>query len=193
MTNQRKYAWLNGARPLEGVQGNSEIEADADAFRAAMRRLGGAVCVVTTDHDGQKFGLTATAVCSLTATPPRILVCINLSGQSYKLISKSRVMAINVLGSDQHGIASSFANKTGEDLFDNGRWLKGATGAPLLIDSLASFDCEIEQMLVTSTHAIVVGEIRYISYNADPVDTQPLLYVDGEFRTTAKMDPAEIA
>lgn len=166
-------------------------EAAVGAFRSAMRRLGGAVSVVTTMHDGRPFGLTATAVCSLTAEPPRILVCVNLSGTSYQLIAESRVMAVNVLGTQHQDMAMAFAKKPeGVDLFAENEWTHGATGAPLLADSLVSFDCEVEQLIVTSTHAIVIGEIRHLSYDTStPVDSSVLLYVDGGFHTSTALAP----
>lgn len=47
------------------------------AFRNAMAQLGTAVHVVTTDGAGGRAGFTASAVCSVTDTPPSVLVCIN--------------------------------------------------------------------------------------------------------------------
>jgi flavin reductase (DIM6/NTAB) family NADH-FMN oxidoreductase RutF len=38
------------------------------------------VCVVTTEVGGERFGLTATAVSSVSAQPPRLLVCVNKKG-----------------------------------------------------------------------------------------------------------------
>ena len=150
-----------------------------------MRRLGGAVCVVTTTHKGQHFGLTATAVCSLTAEPPRLLACINLAGTSYQLISESRVMGVNVLGPEHRELAMSFSRKAEDaELFDEKLWTTGATGAPLLTTAISNFDCEIEQMIVTSTHAIVIGDVRYLAYNPEPPnDSDLLLHVDGRFHT----------
>ncbi|WP_296791300.1 flavin reductase family protein [Variovorax sp.] len=155
-------------------------------FRNAMRRLAGHVHVVTTCLNGERGGLTATAVCSLTAQPPRILACINLSGRSYRMIAESRVMAVNVLGTEHEALARRFATASGADPFDGGeRWTQAATGAPLLELAQASFDCTVDQMLMTGTHAIVIGEIRHISHR----DTgTPLLYVNGEFRGAGPLD-----
>ena len=48
-----------------------------DKFCAAMRHFAGACCVIAT-ADGEEYsGLTATAVCSVTADPPRLLVVVN--------------------------------------------------------------------------------------------------------------------
>ena len=46
-------------------------------FRDAMASLSAAVNIVTTDGPAGRCGITATAVCSVTDTPPTLLVCIN--------------------------------------------------------------------------------------------------------------------
>jgi flavin reductase len=48
-----------------------------DEFREGMAVLAGAVNIVTTDGPGGRAGLTASAVCSVTAEPPTLLVCVN--------------------------------------------------------------------------------------------------------------------
>lgn len=42
---------------------------DSQDYKNAMRHLGGATCVITTSHQGQKTGLTATSVTSVAAEP----------------------------------------------------------------------------------------------------------------------------
>lgn len=159
-----------------------------DAFRQAMRRLAGAVHVVTTRVGDERGGLTATAVCSLTASPPRLLACINLNGRSFRMIAESRVMGINVLGARHEALARRFANARGGDPFEGTEaWTQAATGAPLLAGAQASFDCSVEQMLVTSTHAVVIGDIRHISYAEA---CEPLLYADGQFVSTGPLPAA---
>ena len=50
---------------------------DPQTHRGAMRHFASPVTVVTSRKDGDPVGLTATAVCSVTADPPRIVVFIN--------------------------------------------------------------------------------------------------------------------
>ena len=54
-----------------------EEAVNVEQFRLAMRSLAGAVNIVSTAHSGHRYGLTATAVCSATADPPTVLVCLN--------------------------------------------------------------------------------------------------------------------
>jgi flavin reductase (DIM6/NTAB) family NADH-FMN oxidoreductase RutF len=47
-----------------------------------MAMLGGAVSVITTDGVAGRFGFTASAVCSVTDSPPTLLVCMNRASHS---------------------------------------------------------------------------------------------------------------
>lgn len=173
-------AWVpkgEGAAPPAGSSTYLSNELALDAFRNGMRRLAGAVTVVTTRAGDERLGLTATAVCSLSATPPRILACVNIGGRSFRAISESRCMAINVLGVRHEAIAKAFAGSV-VDPFLGAEWTQASTGAPLLVDSLVSFDCEVAEMFVTKSHAVVIGEIRHIACGDE---RDALLYMDGQF------------
>ena len=57
---------------------------DVTDFRNAMSMLSAAVNVVTTDGPAGRHGFTASAVCSVTDTPPTLLVCMNTASRSYE-------------------------------------------------------------------------------------------------------------
>ncbi|WP_431480618.1 flavin reductase family protein [Pseudomonas thivervalensis] len=153
-----------------------------DGFRGAMRQLAGAVTIVTSSDEQGACGLTATAVCSLSADPPRILCCVNLAGRTFQVIGQSRRLAINVLQAGQMDLAMAFAGRE-EKTFDSEHWTHAATGAPILREALVSFDCAVAEMFVMPTHALIVGEIRHISY-LDRLAT-PLAYQNGQYMTFA--------
>ena len=83
---------------------------NAEAFRKGMRQLSAAVTVVTTGIDAQRrAGMTATAVCSVSAEPPQLLVCVNRRGEGHARIREWRNFCVNVLCHAQIGIAKRFA------------------------------------------------------------------------------------
>jgi flavin reductase (DIM6/NTAB) family NADH-FMN oxidoreductase RutF len=59
------------------ILSDAVTEVDIDSFRAAMRELAGGVVVVTVGKDQDITGFTATSFASLSAHPPRLLVCVN--------------------------------------------------------------------------------------------------------------------
>src|SRR5579862_1177446 len=118
----------------------------SEGFRLGMRRLTGAVTIVTTRGlEGERRGATATAVCSLSANPPSLLACINRDSGVGRMAPSGGVFCVNVLAANQLDIAEVFAGRrarVAEERFQVGHWLEGMTGAPVLDGALVSFDCQ---------------------------------------------------
>ena len=55
----------------------ARMTADRDAFVEAMSRAVSGVSIVTTDGQAGRFGQTVSAMSSVSADPPLLLVCIN--------------------------------------------------------------------------------------------------------------------
>lgn len=164
-----------GSRPTVG----------ADLFRMGMRRLAAGVSLITTVEEGQRHGLVATSVTSLSGEPPSLLVCINRSTSSYEPITRSGIFCVNLIAEGQDHVAAQFSSsKRRDERFGDGAWTTLATGAPVLEGALAAFDCRVDHSLDYGTHTIFIGLIESIwLYDAK---VAPLLYVDGAFRTLAE-------
>jgi len=149
-----------------------------------MRRLAGGVCVITGNTEsGEPCGLTATAVCSLTADPPTLVACINKNTRLGAAVHAAPVFAVNVLSALQRPIAEAFAGLVsgvrGESRFTYGEWYEKQAGAPLLADCLAGFVCELDEVVDRSTHLLLIGLVTDVYLT--PHESGPLLYVDRQF------------
>lgn len=167
---------------------NGPLPVNIEHFRNGMRRLTGAVNLVTTSHNGQLHGLTATAVCSLSGQPPRLLACVNVAGRAFDYILHSRSMGVNVLAHRHMELAQRFANMTDlahERRFEGAHWHQSEGAAPLLADALVGFDCVVDEIFVTPSHGVIIGEIRHVVFG--PED-EPLLYNNGKFVTVRGVD-----
>lgn len=159
---------------------STEESPNAETFRAAMRRLAASVHVVTTSEQGQRWGLTATAVASFSADPPTMIVCIHKQGHAYGPILRSRRIGINLLSDDQEAIAKRFSGSTGqhgEARFAGLHWREGAQ-APLLADAAAGFDCTVYDAAEYFTHAVLICRVDRIELNEAK---RPLIYIDQNY------------
>jgi flavin reductase len=139
---------------------------EATDFRNAMSLLTSAVSVVTTTGACGHYGFTASAVCSVTDTPPTLLVCMNKSSYLHAKFVKNKILAVNVLGAAHQDISNVFASKLDAvERFKHGSWAELTTGAPVLEDSLVSFDCELEQAQTVGTHDIFICRVVAIKQN----------------------------
>ncbi|MHC5226483.1 flavin reductase [Ignatzschineria sp. LJL83] len=133
---------------------------EATDFRNAMSLLTGAVNVITTRGESGRYGFTASAVCSVTDSPPTLLVCMNKSASSHAHFVDNKILTVNVLGADHQNISTAFSSKMSpEERFEHGNWTELETGAPVLDDSLVSFDCHIDQVQEVGTHTIFICNI----------------------------------
>lgn len=157
-------------------------EVDAQTFRNGMRMLAAAVSVITTgDGEGARAGFTATAVCSVSAEPPQLLVCVHAGSASHQRIREWQRFCVNVLSSAQLQIARRFASRDVEgDRFDAGDWSTLSTGAPVLKGCPVNFDCTVAQAIEAGTHSIFIGRITAISVIHG---LEPLAFVDGQYLT----------
>ncbi|MBN8629874.1 MAG: flavin reductase family protein [Rhodobacterales bacterium] len=167
------------------VQPGAGLVAPADYVGAIAQHVS-SVCVITTEHEGQRYGLTATAVSSVTADPPRLLVCVNKSGQTHEKILAAGKFCVNVLAEDQDRVAMVFAGMGGKalDRFATGEWVRLATGSPVLAGASAVFDCRLGATMEQSSHSVFFGDV--VAVQSRPA-TDTLLYGARRFRQLRKV------
>jgi len=134
---------------------------EAEEFKRGMRALVAGVTIITTARDGDRRGLTATSVCSLTVDPPTLVACVNRESSTHDAILENSYFAVNLLTVDHVELAKVFSQPapSAEERFAMGNWIVLQTGAPILADSAAAFDCRVHETLTVSTHTIFVGSV----------------------------------
>jgi flavin reductase (NADH) len=139
-------------------------------FRDAMASLGAAVNIVTTDGPEGRCGITATAVCSVTDTPPTLMVCVNRNSAMNAVFQKNGRLCVNVLNHDQEDLACHFAGMKGstmDERFGWDMWDKGILEQPLLRNALANLEGEITQVQNIGTHSVYMVEMKKIVVSDD--------------------------
>jgi flavin reductase len=160
----------------------------ATEFRDAMSRLGAAVNVVTTDGSAGLGGFTASAVCSVTDSPPTLLVCMNRCSQQYSRFSENGVLCVNVLGADQEHVSRVFSGQTRTSIearFEQTGYERLITGAPAVEESLVSFDCEIDRIEEVGTHGVFICRVVQIWAGTQ---TGGLLYFNRQYHRLASQE-----
>lgn len=146
-------------------------------FSQGMRKLAASVTVITTQHEGVRYGLTASAVTSLSANPPSLIACVNKDASASSPIRSSGKFAVNILSKAQADISTAFASSDVGNRFDFGIWTSSPSGLPFLEGAAASFECSVLDALPGFTHEIFVGLITAIQTGSD----EALLYAAGEY------------
>lgn len=158
----------------------SDIE--PQAYREAMSHFAGAVHVVTTDGAAGRRGATVIAACSVSDSPPMVLVCLNRENPHNQLYVENGNFALNTLAARHEPLAVAFSGVTGkssDERFALARWDTIASGAPTLTDALAVFDCELIDAKEMATHRVLFGKVRGLRLGDN---FKPLLYHSRSYR-----------
>ncbi|WP_298281532.1 flavin reductase family protein [Acidocella sp.] len=153
-----------------------------EAHRFGMRHFAAGVTILATGDNQERAGLTATAVVSVTADPPRLVAFVNKNVAAAELILRLGNLSVNVLADDQEDIARAFAGMMkdvhGPARFGFGDWGTAASGAPVLVNALTTFDTRVIKLYDESTHYAALCEVLA---TRERVEAKPLLYFNGGF------------
>ena len=155
-------------------------------FIAAMGAAATGVSVVTTEGLAGRFGLTVSAISSVSAEPPMLLACVNRKRPAVAAMDRNGRFAVNVLGFNNKDVAEVFAGRpqSGKPYdFDRHAWEEGSMGQPLLSDATASFECEIECSQDAGSHRIFIGRV----VNAKRNSAEPLVYCNRAFGRVSEL------
>lgn len=153
---------------------------DIHSFRTAMARFPGAVTIVTGRAGAERRGITATAVCSVSADPPSLLVCLNRKTGTCAMVRETGRFNVSLLAGEAQAVALRFAGAdgaTGEGKFTEGRWAEDGRGLPLLADAVANFSCDVAEMTDAGSHTVFIGHIAEIDLGEGPA----LVYEQSRF------------
>jgi flavin reductase len=163
-----------------------------DMFKQGMRRLAAGVSIITTVEGGKPYGFAATSVTSVSADPaPLLLVCVSKSVSCHDTIVRAGKFCVNVLSDIDIDAARLFSSSEDRDRrFELCDWKGLVTGAPVLTNALASFDCCVHHAMEVQTHTVFFGRVEEIEIRDG--DIHPLLYVNGQFDGLRSAVPASV-
>lgn len=134
---------------------------------------------VVSSADGNKLnGYISNTVFQVTSEPVKFAIACSKNNFTTGMIQRSKVFALSALRKDTSSdLIGNFGYKTGKDIdkFSNFKYKNGITGAPILLEeTLAWFECEVEQTLDVGSHMLFIGKV----IDGDLLDStgEPLTY-----------------
>jgi flavin reductase (DIM6/NTAB) family NADH-FMN oxidoreductase RutF len=161
----------------------------ADLFR----QLSYGVYVVGVADGEERNAFTAAWIMQASFEPLLLALSINPDNASYQLLHAGGGFTVNVLKRDQQDLARHFGTRSGrdEDKLAGILWHAGRTGAPILEDALAYFDCQVEGRLAAGDHELVLG--RVVDGRILAPDAEPLAYADtGDMDGSSELYPKKL-
>ncbi|ARN80037.1 flavin reductase family protein [Methylocystis bryophila] len=154
-----------------------------DSIATLFQRLTQGVYVVGVAHGGARNAFTAAWVMQASFDPLLIVLSIHARHSSYVLLQQSGAFSVNVLKKGQLHLAAHFGQAASADKLGSVAWTEGRTGAPLLRDCLAWFDCRVVSEQPAGDHVLALA--RVIDGRLLDPEAEPMLY-----RETGALDGA---
>jgi flavin reductase (DIM6/NTAB) family NADH-FMN oxidoreductase RutF len=167
--------------------------AERDSVVALFRRLSLGVYVIGVSDGERRDAFTAAWIMQASFNPLLLAISINPDNASYELLHASGCFTVNVLKQSQLELARHFGTTSGRNLdkLARVRTLSGRAGTPILQESLAYFECDLEGRTRAGDHELVLGRVvdgRILDPNATP-----LTYAEtGDMDGSSGLYPSEL-
>ncbi len=151
-----------------------------DPFRPLKDALGrfatGVAIVACVNPRGGVTAITINSFASVSLDPPLVLWCIENKASTFADFSATTDFSISILNDRQRSVSERFAGHDPRPLAAD-EYVTWETGAPILNERLAGFDCRIVDRRPAGDHVILVGEVlRFDSFAG-----APLLYFASQY------------
>jgi 3-hydroxy-9,10-secoandrosta-1,3,5(10)-triene-9,17-dione monooxygenase reductase component len=150
---------------------------DSAKYRQVLGHFPTGVTVITAMADGQPAGLAVGSFASLSLEPPQVLFCASHSSSTWPKIRSAGSFCVNILAESQEDVCRVFASKAPDKFAEIG-WKHSGTGSPLIEGVLAYIDCQIETIVASGDHDVVVGAVRELEVMHEG---GPLLFFRGGY------------
>jgi len=153
-----------------------------DSIAALFQRLTQGVYVVGVAHGETRNAFTAAWVMQASFDPLLLVLSINPRHSSYALLKQSGGFSVNVLEKSQLLLAAHFGQAAGADKLASVAWTAGRTGAPLLQEALAWFECRLVSEHPAGDHVLALGRVidgRLVDAAAEPLTYRETGALDG--------------
>ncbi len=153
-----------------------------DSVASLFQRLTQGVYVVGVAHGGAHNAFTAAWVMQASFDPLLLVLSINPQHASYALLKQSGAFSVNVLKKGQLELATHFAQPAQADKLASIAWTEGQTGAPLLQECLAWFECRLISETPAGDHVLALGQVidgRLLDAEAAPMTYSETGALDG--------------
>lgn len=123
-----------------------------------VKQISHGVYVIGVSDGGRENAFTAAWVMQVSFDPLLLCISINPKHYSWQILQQSGVCSINVLGKHQYALAEHFGQSKA-DKMDGFHWQKAITGAPILSEALAYFDCKVSHYADAGDHKLAICEV----------------------------------
>ena len=84
---------------------------DSETFRRLLSRFASGIAIITARDGERDVGMTVSAFCSVSLSPPLVLVCVDHSASMHALLLEHPKLGISIMACDHEAECRRFADK----------------------------------------------------------------------------------
>ena len=167
----------------------TELIRISDEYRRALRGFAATVTIVSSRTGLQNYGITVTAVTSVSMMPPSLLIAVNEKTSIHPSLMAGTHFCVNLLGQEQQFQSQLFGSPASlEDRFDQGDWRLSPDDVPYLADAQANIFCRKVDTHRFGTHSLFIGQVYQLAIGDD---IAPLMYLNGRYMKASALEPVQ--
>jgi flavin reductase (DIM6/NTAB) family NADH-FMN oxidoreductase RutF len=147
---------------------------DTEAKERILKRIPYGLFAIGVRSGEERNAFTANWVAQCSFEPPMLAVAVENEGRSVGMMRASGVFSVHLFASTQRREAGRLARpaaRAPRKLEELG-FRDGATGAPLLTDTLGAVECRVVHEVAAGDHTLFVGEVveAYVFREGEPLE-----------------------
>jgi flavin reductase (DIM6/NTAB) family NADH-FMN oxidoreductase RutF len=154
---------------------------DSSLFRRLLGRFASGIAIITARDGDRDVGMTVSAFCSVSLSPPLVLVCVDRKASMHDLLVRHPKLGISIVGAEHESHSRRFADKNETRRFDGAPFSRGESSVMLLDDATAQLECQLVSHHSAGDHTIFIAEVERGSMG----ETDPLLHYSGRYAQLA--------
>ncbi len=133
---------------------------DQRSLRQALGCFATGVTVVTTQFEGQDYGMTCSSFNAVSLDPALVLWSLQQACGSRDAYLGGGGYTVSVLSAKQAALAMHFARGSQEERFAAIATEQAPSGRIIVRDCVAWFDCDLHQVVTAGDHDILLGNVQ---------------------------------
>src|SRR5947208_2409727 len=133
---------------------------DSETFRRLLGCFASGIAIVTARDGERDVGMTVSAFCSVSLSPPLVLVCVDHKASMHDLLLEHPKLGISIVSCEHEAHTRRFADKNETRRFDGVPCTRGESMVMLLDDAMAQMECQILRHDEAGDHTIFIAEVQ---------------------------------
>ena len=154
---------------------------DSSTFRRLLGRFASGIAIITARDGDRDVGMTVSAFCSVSLSPPLVLVCVDRKASMHDLMLRHPKLGISIVGAEHEAHSRRFADRNETRRFDGAPFTRGVSSVMLLDDAAAQLECQLVSHQPAGDHTIFIAEVERGAMG----DAEPLLHFSGRYAQLA--------